>query len=1054
MVKRMNQKQKMYGPWLENEILEYWESKNIPNNMFKQKRRGKRFYFLDGPPYTSGYIHLGTAWNKVLKDIIIKYLTMKGFCVRAQPGWDMHGLPIEVLTEKKLGFKSKKDIEKFGMDRFIEECKSLALKNLEIMEGQFRRLGVFMDWPNPYRTIDPEYMESEWYTFKVAWDKELIYRDQRVVHWCRRCETALAEHEIEYVELEDPSIYVKFRVVGEEDTYILIWTTTPWTLPANLAVLAHPDLEYYKVEVTVNGHREYYWILKERLKEVMDEIGISSYNVIDKKLGREIEGIKYMHPLLEEYPRQKEFDEKYPNAHRIVLGPFVRTTEGTGFVHIAPGHGQEDWQIGKQYNLPIYCPVGEDGAFTEGEWKGIFVKEADKYIIERLKRKGLLLYSGKILHRYPTCWRCKSPLLFRATEQWFLAVSKIKNRIIECDKRDVEWVPSWVRKRYHDGVENVGDWVISRQRFWNTPVPIWICKKCGAVEVIGSIKELREKSKQKLPEKIDLHRPTVDNIILECPKCGGEMHRVRDVLDVWFDSAICAWASFGYPNTKKKLDMFPADLIIEGQDQVLKWFYAQQVLGVVVFDKIPYKKVVMHGFVLDAAGSKMSKSLGNIVMPEEVIEKYGADTLRLYLVTVVSPWEDIRFKWDDVKDIYNALNILWNVHLMAKTYMELDKFDPSKFDESYFEKHALIEDRWIISRTNSVIESVERYLDKCNFAKAGRELIRFVVEDLSRWYGKIIRWRLWIESDDPVKNVAYYTLYKVFKMIIPLVAVFTPFIGEKIYQNIIRKLDPNMPESVFYMDWPKIGPIDRELEEKMDIAREITSAVGAARSKAKIKMRWPVREVIVESEDKIVAEALDTFMELLKRTLNTKKITIGKIERKYIVKPLMNKLGPKYKSHAGKIASKLSKMDGAKVRETLNKEGKLEIDINGQKFVVEPEDVAIEIQFKEGYEGAEFSRGVVVITTILDKELLGEGYARDIVRRVQQMRKEMDLQIEEYINVYVSTSNELIDMLRPHLDYISGETRAKKIAFGKTKGYTKKWKIDGYEVEIGVERLE
>jgi len=1051
----MSQKtQKMYGPWLEPEILEFWEKNRVPEKMFELRRGGKKFYFLDGPPYTSGYIHLGTAWNKVLKDIAIKYLTLKGYNVRAQPGWDMHGLPIEVLTEKRLGFKTKKDIESYGVDRFIEECKKLALKNLKIMEGQFKRLGVFMDWDNPYRTIEPSYMESEWYTFKKAWEKGLIYQDLRVVHWCYRCETALAEHEIEYKELEDPSIYVKFRVIGEEDTYILIWTTTPWTLPANLAVLAHPEFEYVKVEVEVDGRKEYYWILRDRLEVVMEEVGTKRYRILESRLGKDLEGMKYEHPLLDEIPRQREFIEKYGNVHKVVLGPFVRTTEGTGFVHIAPGHGQEDWQIGKQYGLPIYCPVGADGAFLEGEWKGIFVKEADKHIIRRLKEKGILLYSGKIKHRYPTCWRCKSPLLFRATKQWFLAVSKIKDMIIECDKRDVEWVPAWVRKRYHDGVANVGDWVISRQRFWNTPIPIWVCKKCGHMEVIGSMDELREKAKNAIPKDLDLHRPSVDKIVLRCSKCGGDMERIEDVLDVWFDSAICCWASLGYPRRRDEFKQyFPADMIIEGQDQVLKWFYAQQVLGVVMFEKIPYRKVVMHGFVLDAAGSKMSKSLGNIVMPEQVIEKYGADTLRLYLTTIVSPWEDIRFKWDDVKEMYSALNILWNVHLMAKTYMELDNFDPSKYDDEFFRKYSRPEDRWIISRANSVIRDVEDSLDKCHFARAGRVLVDFIVEDLSRWYGKIIRWRLWIERDDPVKMVAYQTLYRVFMKIIPVSALFAPFISEKIYQNLLRKLDPKLPESVFYLEWPEIDYIDKELEEKMEIAKDIVSAAGAARSYVKIKARWPIREVIVDSKAPIVARTIEELNDLLLRTLNTKKIAIESIEIRYAVKPKMERIGPKYRSMARKIAEKLQEIDGKLVKESMEKHGKFEIELDGKRVVIEPDDIEIVMEFPEGYAGSEFKYGVVVINSKLDDELLSEGLARDLVRRIQRMRKEMDLHIEEYIKVYIAADKKFIELVKRHRDYISGETRAKEIIFGEVSGYKKRWKIENYDVVLGIERI-
>ena len=1044
----------MYGPWLESEILEFWEKNKIPHSMFIQRKEGKSFYFLDGPPYTSGYIHLGTAWNKVLKDIIIKYLTLKGYCVRAQPGWDMHGLPIEVLTEKKMGFRTKKDIEKFGMDRFIEECKKLALENLKIMEKQFKRLGVFMDWDRPYRTIDPRYMESEWYTFKVAWEKGLIYKDLRVVHWCYRCETALAEHEIEYRELEDPSIYVKFPIVGEKDKYILIWTTTPWTLPANLAVLAHPEYEYGMVEVEVDGVKEYYWILTDRVHDVMEEIGISNYRIVERRVGRELEGIKYVHPLMDEYPRQVEFDEKYSNAHRVVLGPFVRTTEGTGFVHIAPGHGQEDWQIGKQYGLPIYCPVGEDGAFVEGEWKGVFVKDADAGIIERLREKGLLLHSGRLVHRYPTCWRCKSPLLFRATEQWFLAVSKIKDDIIKCDDRDVEWVPSWVRKRYHDGVANVGDWVISRQRFWNTPIPIWYCQNCGHVEVIGSISELREKAKNGILEEIDLHRPTVDRVVLKCVRCGADMRRVEDVLDVWFDSAICAWASLGYPHNENEFRRyFPADLIIEGQDQVLKWFYAQQVLGVVMFEKIPYRKVVMHGFVLDAAGSKMSKSLGNIVMPEEVIERYGADTLRMYLVTVVSPWEDIRFNWDDVREVYSALNILWNVHRMARTYMELDRFDPTRIDDCFLKKHARIEDTWILSRVNSVIREIDENLNFCHFARAGRILINFIVEDLSRWYGKLIRWRLWIEKDDPVKMAAYKTLFTVFERILPVVSIFAPFIGEKIYQSLLRRFNPKLPKSVFFLDWPEYGGVDRELEEDMEVAKEITSVAGAVRAKARIKTRWPVRSVIIDTDDRVVVRAIGRLRDILMRTLNTKEIRIEKIDRRYVVKPKKSMIGRKYKRLARDICKALESIGYDELKKSFDEKGEYIMKVAGVDVSIVPEDVEVEVELPDGFEGMEFGRGFLALDTRLDADLISEGLARDVVRRIQQMRKEMDLEIEEYVRVYIKAPDEFILMIKRHEEYISGETRAREINYGSLRGYVKRWKINNYSVEIGVERV-
>lgn len=1046
--------QKRYGPWFEEEILKFWYEHKICDKMFQSRSHGKEFYFLDGPPYTSGYIHLGTAWNKILKDIVIKYLTFKGCFVRAQPGWDMHGLPIEVLTEKKLKFKTKKDIEKFGIDKFVDECRKLSLKNLSIMEEQFKRLGVFMNWESPYMTIDPGYIESEWFTFKKAWEQGLIYRDLKVVHWCPRCETALAEHEIEYKELVDPSIYVKFPVAARNNEYILIWTTTPWTLPANLAVLAHPELKYAKLEVNVSGRKEYYWLLEERVQSVMEEVGIKEYKIVELRKGSELDGTKYIYPLADEMPQQKEFEKKYARVHTVVMGEFVRTTEGTGFVHIAPGHGQEDWQIGKMYNIPIYCPVDDEGKFAEGAWKGVFVKEADKLIIERLKEKGLLMFSGTVRHRYPTCWRCKSALLFRATKQMFLAVSKIKEKIVDRDEKFVEWYPGWVRKRYKDGVASVGDWVISRQRYWNAPIPLWMCEKCGNEVVIGSFDELRRLAVNELPGKLDPHRPFIDMVILRCPNCNGNMRRIPDVLDVWFDSAVCAWASMYYPKRKDEFErFFPADLVIEGQDQVMKWFYAQQVLGVVVFDRPPYNKVVMHGFVLDAAGAKMSKSLGNIVMPEEVIKKYGADTLRFYLTTTVSSWEDIRFNWDDVKEVYGVLDILWNVYMMAKTYMELDKFNPKNYSDEFFEKYAQIEDRWILSKTNSLILLVEQELEKFNFAKAGRLILDYIVEDLSRWYGKIIRWRLWIEKDDPIKNVAYYTLFKVFVKVLPLVALYAPFIAEYIYLNLLRKLDESLPESIFLLDWPRADYINKELEDKMEVAREIISAVGAARTQAGVKARWPVKMVIVDSGVQKVHETIRDLRNLLLQQANAKDIVIKHLEKDYEINPKVRNIGKKYKSLTPAIIECLNRTDPKALVEKLRNEGKYSLRIQGSEAVIEPDDLEIKLKQHEGLSIVEFKYGHLAVTTEIDEVLLAEGLTKDVVRRIQHMRKELGLNIEDFIKVYIDAPEEFLTLIRRHLNYIMNETRATEVAFKAPTGFVKEWDIEDYVVKIGIEKV-
>ncbi|MGQ4892015.1 MAG: isoleucine--tRNA ligase [Candidatus Njordarchaeia archaeon] len=1048
--------EKKYNPLsLEDAVMDFWAQNQIYKKVKKLRENGKQYYFLDGPPYVTGYIHLGTAWNKTLKDLYIRYLRMNGYNVRDQPGWDMHGLPIEVLVEQKMGIKHKKEIEtKIGMEKFLEECKKFALKNLEIMEKQFKRLGVWMDWENPYRTINRDYMESEWWTIKKAWEKGLIDRDYRVVHWCPRCETALADHEIEYKELTDPSIYVKFPLEGKDKEYVLVWTTTPWTLPANLAVMVHPEYTYVKVKVVVDGGEEFYWLAKSRVEDVMNETKIGNYEIVETVKGEELIGLKYVYPLLDEMPRQKEFEESNEYVHRLVESEFVTLTEGTGFVHTAPGHGEEDYEVGKRYGLPVYSPIDHTGSFTEGKWKGMYVKDADKHIVETLKDKGLLLQEGKITHRYPTCWRCRSPLLFRATEQWFLRVSKIKDDILRENHKHVTWLPNWVKKRYEDGVKNVGDWCISRQRYWNTPMPIWKCEKCGNITVIGSVGELRSKAKNELPEDIDLHRSTVDNIVLKCDKCGGDMHRIPDVLDVWIDSGICSWASLGYPREKEKFEKFwPADFIIEGQDQILKWFYSQQVLSVVAFDTVPYKKVAMHGFVLDLSGSKMSKSRGNVVTPEQVIEKYGADTLRLYLLSSSSPWEDLRFNWEAVKEIKSGLDTLWNVYILAKTYMELDNFTLEKVTKEVMES-LRVEDKWILSRVNSLIKDVERAINTYYLAKAVRAIMDFVVEDLSRWYGKIIRRRLWIESDDPVKLAAYLTLYRVFEKLLPIMAPFVPFITEALYQSLVRKLNPSLPESVHMLDWPKSEGIDEGLEEKMDIARRVYTAVASARQRANIKMRWPIRRVIVDTKDDKVVDAINSLKDILLELLNTKTIEFRNVKKWYSVKPNKNQLGKKFKKKARKIMEYLGKIDDAtKLRSLMRRDGEAKIEIDGQEYVITREDVEFELATEEDLVGEETKFGYIFIDKQLDEELLSEGYARDVVRRIQEMRKRMDLDIEEFINVTLDVDTELKQMLEKWIDYIKNETRAKKLEFGEAKGYTQEWKIHGKKVMIGIERM-
>ncbi|MCD6559532.1 MAG: isoleucine--tRNA ligase [Palaeococcus sp.] len=1058
---------KEYNPQvLEEKIEKFWKENDAQRKVKELRKNSKAYYFLDGPPYVSGAIHLGTAWNKIIKDMVIRFRTMQGYNVRRQPGFDMHGLPIEVKVEQALGLKIKKDIEEtIGVDSFIKKCKEFALKNLKVMTEQFRMLGVWMDWDDPYMTIKNEYIEAAWWTLRRAWEKGLLEKDQRVLHWCPRCETALAEHEVrgEYKIRKDPSIYVKFKVEGKENEYLLIWTTTPWTLPANLAVAVNEEYDYAKVKVG-----EEYWIVAKALVEkVLDEAGAEG-EVVEEFKGKELEGIRYVHPFLDEYPRQREFRERYEWAHRVILGEHVTLGEGTGLVHTAPGHGEEDFEIGREYGLPAYSPLDDEGRYTEGKWKGIFVKDADPEIIEYLREKGVLVKAGEVEHKYPHCWRCKTPLIFRATDQWFLKISKVKEKIIEENDKNVTWYPDWVKVRYDNGVMNSGDWCISRQRYWGVPLPIWSDGK--DIYVVGSFKELVElttaievggeridlpegydEKLKVIEEKLgpeDLHRPYVDAFIIKVN--GKEMRRVKDVVDVWFDSGIASWASLGYPRNKELFEkLWPADFVVEGQDQVTKWFYSQQAASVIAFDTVPYKNVAMHGYVLDEKGDKMSKSLGNIIRPEEVVQKEGRDSFRFYMLWANVPWEDLRFSWTGLNQVKRMLNILWNVYILSSTYMSLDNFDPTKVNVE--ELPLREEDRWILSRVNSLVGKVSTGIETFYLIRATREIYDFVVEDLSRWYVRLIRKRMWVERDDPDKLAAYWTLWHVFDVLLRLMAPFTPYITEEIYQNMIRPFKER--ESVHMEDWPEKDErwVDEELEKEMAVVRRIVEAGSSARQKARIKLRYPVREIIVETNDELTKKAVERLNYLLKDQLNAKEVRVAKVERSIMVKPNFAKLGPHFKGDAKLVAGWISQQNPKELYESLMKE-KMKVEIEGKEFTLEREHILVEEELPDFLVGEEFDHGKVFINRELTRDLIMEGVAREFVRRIQEMRKRLDLDVNDRIIVTIDTSGENRELLEGMLDYIKGETRAVEVRFEEAKGYVVEW--PEVNAKIGVEKIE
>ncbi len=954
---------------VERGVRAFWQDEEVYNKT-KGKMKGRpRFYFLDGPPYASGSIHLGTAWNKIIKDAILRNLVMRGFDVRRQPGWDCHGLPIEVMVEKKHGLKNKQEILDLGVDRFISECREWALRHIDIMTGQFKDLGVWMDWDKPYLTLEDEYIEAAWWTIKKAHEKKLLLNDMRVVTWCPRCETALAEAELDYKDRTDSSIYVKFPVEGRDDEFILIWTTTPWTLIGNLAVMVHPDFEYVRAK-TEDG----VLILAGELVHILkDEFGMD-YEVIERFKGRELEGLRYRNPLSEYIDITAG-----ENAYQVILADFVTLEEGTGAVHCAPGHGPEDFEAAAPYDIPPVCPVNEQGGFTPdaGKYSGLTAKKDDRLIIDDLRDMGALLEEKKITHRYGHCWRCKSPIIYRSTKQWFIQITALKDRMLE-EIEKVEWVPDWAGSaRFKDWIENSRDWTVSRQRYWGIPLPVWICGKCNTREVIGSKKDLEKRG----GEVKELHKPFVDAVRFPC-ECGGMMERVPDVLDVWFDSGVATWASLGYPARDDEFSWYPAEFITEGHDQTRGWFYSLLGCGLLAFDEIPYKRVLMHGFTLDEKGNKMSKSLGNVVVPAEVVERYGIDILRFYVLWTNKPWDDLKFSWREIDIVKRMFNIFWNVYVFATTYMAMDDFNPLDHKENEIDYPD--EDRWITSRFNSVAREVNGAFDSFHLYKATRSLHEFILEDLSRWYIPLIRQRTWIEKDAPEKLAAYLTLWNVLKGLSLVMAPFTPHLSEEVYRNLVSPF--TKVESVHLESWPSSdeSTIDTALESKMEILKKFIEAVASARELKRIKRRWPVQKIIFRPKDKESGDAVEKLRSLALTQSNSKNIDI------------VDEIGTEVTSASDR------------------------------------------------YIPFEFDHGILYIDSERSDSILIEGFAREIVRRIQQMRKELDLKVEDFINVNIEIKDgTLPDLISKKRDYISNETRAKGLYInGEHKNFKKIWDIE------------
>jgi isoleucyl-tRNA synthetase len=1042
---------------IEKKVTQLWEDSDAYRKTRENRKTGKRLFFVDGPPYTTGKIHLGTAWNKVIKDSILRYYSMNNRNILERPGWDMHGLPIEVKVEGVLGFKNKKDIESFGVENFIEKCKEFAINQKQDMTEQFQKLGVWMQWEDPYMTLKDDYIEAAWWTLKQASEKNLLEVGKRSVNWCPRCETAIADSEVEYAERTDPSIYVKFKIKGEENTFIVIWTTTPWTIPANVAVAVHPNFEYSKFRaIRKDGSEEILITATDLIKNVLKQGRYVDYEVLETMLGEELTKLEYESPVEDLVPVQNEI------KHGIYLADYV-TAENTGCVHIAPGHGMDDFNVGVKYKLPILCPVGPNGSYTEeaGAYAGKNVREANPIVIEDLKKRDRLLAEGTVTHRYGHCWRCKTPIIYLATEQWFLKVTEIKDKMLEAIDA-VDWYPDWAGSaRFRTWVEGARDWCISRQRYWGMPIPVWKCKKCGKLEVIGTKAELLEKAG--VDGDVELHRPYVDKITIPC-ECGGEKKRVEDVFDVWFDSAVASWATLKFPQTKEQFDeWWPADFITEGHDQTRGWFYSQLGASMVGFGRAPYKSVLMHGFTLDAGGKKMSKSLGNIVSPIDIINKYGADTLRAYVLSSSAPWDDLKFNQEEVETVHRSINILWNVFRFPLPYMALDNFDPLKVSLDSVKDALREEDKWILSRVQSVVKNVDEAMKGYFLHKAVREILEFTLEDLSRWYIQLIRPRTWTEADDPDKLAAYCVLYEVYVTLTKLISPFMPYLAEEMYQNLTRNVDPNAKESVHMCDWPKVNEayLDPELEVAMNTARSIVEAASNARQKAGRKLRWPVSRIIVSPESEDASKAVERLRSVLMDQTNSKAIVLTRVSESWDelgleVIPDPGKIGPVFKKDAGKVISALKNVDGFVLKKAFSEAGEFEISLaDGTIVTVTPGMANFKETLPEGTASAESEAGLVYVDANLTPELEAEGYAREVIRRLQDMRKELDLIVDENICASVQIKDERVLKLGETLkDLIAEEVRADVLDLGSdidvSGSLVKDWDVEGIAMKMGI----
>ena len=1036
----------------EKQTEKFWEDNDIFRKSMRDREGNEIYMFYDGPPTANGKPHIGHVLTRVIKDMIPRYRTMKGYEVPRKAGWDTHGLPVELEVEKLLGLDGKDQIEKYGIEPFIKKCKESVWKYKGMWEDFSNTVGFWADMDDPYVTYDNNFIESEWWALKRIWDKKLLYKGFKIVPYCPRCGTPLSAQEVAqgYKDVKERSAIVRFKVVGE-DAYFLAWTTTPWTLPSNIALCVNPEEDYAKVKAA-DGYTYYMAVaLLDTVLGKLAEEGQKAYEILETYKGKDLEYKEY-EPLYQcAYDCASKQNKK---AFFVTCDTYVTLTDGTGVVHIAPAFGEDDAKVGRKYDMPFVQLVDEKGNMGETTpFAGLFVKKADPEVLKDLDGRGLLYDAPKFEHSYPHCWRCDTPLIYYARESWFIKMTEVKDDLI-ANNNTINWIPESIGKgRFGDWIENVQDWGISRNRYWGTPLNIWQCE-CGHMHSIGSRQELFEMSGDERAKTVELHRPYIDEITLKCPECGGEMHRVPEVIDCWFDSGAMPFAQHHYPFENKELfeQQFPANFISEAVDQTRGWFYSLLAESTLLFNKAPYKNVIVLGHVQDENGQKMSKSKGNAVDPFDALNKYGADAIRWYFYINSAPWLPNRFHGKAVVEGQRKfMSTLWNTYAFFVLYADIDNFDPTKYELNYDQLPVM--DKWLLSRLNTTVQAVDNDLANYKIPEAARALQEFV-DEMSNWYVRRSRERFWAKGMEQDKINAYMTLYHALVTIAKTAAPMIPFMTEDIYQNLVRSVDKDAPESIHLCDFPTVNEawIDKDLEADMKELLEIVVLGRACRNTANIKNRQPIGTMYVKAEKKMS----EFYTDIIADELNVKEVKFADDVESFIsysFKPQLRTVGPKYGKLLGGIRQALTDINGTAAMNELRTNGVLKLDINGNDVELTEEDLLIETAQTEGYVSESDGETSVVLDTNLTPELIEEGFVREIISKIQTMRKEAGFEVMDKIVVYAHGNDKIQDVMKAHEDEIKSEVLADEMVLGETDGYVKEWNINKEAVTMGVKKL-